>query len=130
MSRPVITNPILKGFNPDPSICRAGDDWVTIFGRDPGLACAFRLHTGHPCPGCGLTRSVILSVCGRFGQAFALNPLGPWLVLGMGLFGLSFVWLGLAPAAAPSERTWRRVGAAYAAVAGIVWLGGWLWRLA
>lgn len=110
--------------------CRAGDDWVTVFGRDPGLACAFRLHTGHPCPGCGLTRSVILSVCGRFSQALPLNPLGPWLVLGMLLFGLFFVWLGLTPQRqAPPQRVLRLAGAAYAAVAGCFWLGGWLWRL-
>lgn len=111
--------------------CRAGADWVTVFGRDPGLACAFRAHTGHPCPGCGLTRAVVLSVCGQWAQAFSLNPLGPWLVLGMLLFGMSLVWLGLAPnGRGQVERVLRLGGAAYAAVACVFWIGGWLWRLA
>lgn len=40
MSRPVIANPILKGFNPDPSICRAGDDYyiaTSTFEWFPGV---------------------------------------------------------------------------------------------
>ena len=40
MSRLVITNPILKGFNPDPSICRAGDDYyiaTSTFEWFPGV---------------------------------------------------------------------------------------------
>lgn len=114
--------------------CRAGEDWVTVFGRDPGLACAFRAHTGHPCPGCGLTRSIVMSVCGQWTQAFTLNPLGLWLVLGMLLFGVSLMWLGAAPPShygrKNAERALRLGGATYAAVAGCCWIGGWLWRLA
>ena len=35
-----ITNPVLKGFNPDPSICRVGDDYyiaVSTFEWFPGV---------------------------------------------------------------------------------------------
>lgn len=38
--KPVITNPILKGFNPDPSICRVGDDYyiaTSTFEWYPGV---------------------------------------------------------------------------------------------
>ena len=41
---PSVNNPILKGFNPDPSICRAGDDFyivddlqVLVLDEDTGL---------------------------------------------------------------------------------------------
>ncbi len=37
---PTFTNPILRGFNPDPSICRVGDDYyltTSTFGWFPGL---------------------------------------------------------------------------------------------
>jgi xylan 1,4-beta-xylosidase len=40
MSRGTIQNPILKGFNPDPSICRAGDDYyiaTSTFEWFPGV---------------------------------------------------------------------------------------------
>lgn len=40
MSRKVITNPILKGFNPDPSICRVGKDFylaTSTFEWYPGI---------------------------------------------------------------------------------------------
>ena len=40
MPNQVITNPILKGFNPDPSICRDGDYWYLVnstFEYFPGL---------------------------------------------------------------------------------------------
>lgn len=35
-----ITNPVLKGFNPDPSICRVGEDYymaVSTFEWFPGV---------------------------------------------------------------------------------------------
>lgn len=35
------TNPIIKGFNPDPSICRVGSDYylaVSTFEYYPGIA--------------------------------------------------------------------------------------------
>lgn len=49
---------------------------------DPALAesgpviCPFRLLTGLPCPGCGLTRSWIYLMHGQWGEGFAVNPFG------------------------------------------------------
>lgn len=43
MSRNLIHNPILRGFHPDPSICRAGDDYyiaTSTFEWFPGV----RIH--------------------------------------------------------------------------------------
>ena len=40
MSRTMIKNPIFKGFNPDPCICRKGDDYyiaVSTFEWMPGI---------------------------------------------------------------------------------------------
>ncbi len=39
--------------------------------------CAFRRLTGLPCPGCGLTRSWVLTAHGRLGHASERHPFGP-----------------------------------------------------
>jgi hypothetical protein len=41
--------------------------------------CLYRHVTGRPCPGCGLTRSVVLSFDGRLAEARAMHPSGPWI---------------------------------------------------
>ncbi|MEI6233196.1 MAG: DUF2752 domain-containing protein [Planctomycetota bacterium] len=38
--------------------------------------CSFKQYTGHPCPGCGLTRSFCAISHGRFGDALHFNPFG------------------------------------------------------
>jgi hypothetical protein len=38
--------------------------------------CPFRLATGLPCPGCGLTRSWVFIAHGDFGAALRANPFG------------------------------------------------------
>lgn len=49
--------------------------------------CSFLLSTGLPCPGCGLTRSVMAAYRLDLAMAFRLNPLGPF-------FALTFLLLG------------------------------------
>lgn len=52
--------------------------------------CAFKFTTGHPCPACGTTRSVLLLFEGNFSEAILMNPLG---LLGfLGLIALP-IWL-------------------------------------
>ena len=46
---------------------------TTILGR--GL-CVFRELTGTPCPGCGLTRSVLFILRGRWEEAWRMHPFG------------------------------------------------------
>ncbi len=41
--------------------------------------CWVRLATGTDCPACGLTRSWICTVSGRWHEALWYHPLGPWL---------------------------------------------------
>jgi hypothetical protein len=38
--------------------------------------CPFRLVTGLPCPGCGLTRSWVYGAHGDWAQSFAAHPFG------------------------------------------------------
>jgi hypothetical protein len=40
-------------------------------------ACSFRRLTGMPCPGCGLTRSWVLTAHGHFRSAVDRHPFGP-----------------------------------------------------
>jgi hypothetical protein len=44
--------------------------------------CLVKRYSGHPCPGCGITRAIIQCSRGNFWRAFKHNPLGPalWVV--------------------------------------------------
>ena len=46
-----------------------------------GIPCAFHWATGCPCPGCGLTRSVLALLRGHFTESVMLHPFGPPLLL-------------------------------------------------
>lgn len=41
---------------------------------DGPVLCPFRLLTGLPCPGCGMTRAWVFAMHGRYGDALAANP--------------------------------------------------------
>ena len=114
--------------------CRASESWVTVFGRRLTVGCWFREQAGIPCPGCGLTRSLVLSAAGQVETAARLNVLGPLMVGGALAFGLALVALSLLAVdgrgAARVERAMRLGGQAYAALYCCAWLGGWLMRLA
>ncbi|WP_299571227.1 DUF2752 domain-containing protein [uncultured Williamsia sp.] len=49
---------------------------TSVVGEGPVL-CPFRLATGLPCPGCGLTRSWVAAAHGDLSAAFADNLFGP-----------------------------------------------------
>lgn len=65
--------------------------WPVGGVEDGPVLCPFRLLTGLPCPGCGLTRSWVYLVNGRLGDSVAANPFG--LVLVAALAGLAAFWL-------------------------------------
>ncbi|MBC8102840.1 MAG: DUF2752 domain-containing protein [Cytophagales bacterium] len=94
--------------------------------------CVFYATTGLPCPGCGITRSVVCCCHLRLGEALTYHPAGP----------LVFLWLtGAVLLRFPLPAAWRRwlhalplslrSGAGIALVALLfgIWgarLGGWL----
>jgi Protein of unknown function (DUF2752) len=104
---------------------------VSFAGRQLDWGCAFRETFGIPCPNCGMTRSVLLSLHGRVGDALALNPAGPLLVAGLVLFSAAMFFLAFyerkhAGAAAARVRSSITRGAlAYAALLVFVWVGHW-----
>ena len=48
--------------------------------EDGPVVCPFRLLTGLPCPGCGLTRSWVYLAHGQWRDSFVANPFGLVLV--------------------------------------------------
>ena len=56
---------------------------VWLFGKQLNWGCWFREHYGFPCPTCGMTRSVILTMHGDLHHAILLNPAGPFLIAGL-----------------------------------------------
>lgn len=53
-----------------------GDSRVRVGGTAMPDICMFRAYTGLPCPGCGLTRSLIAVTQGRIGLSFSYHRLG------------------------------------------------------
>jgi len=49
---------------------------LSLLGLPLPTLCWFRLTTGIPCPGCGLTRAVTLLMHGRLGASLAMHPFG------------------------------------------------------
>lgn len=49
-------------------------------GGLPGF-CLFKTLTGIPCPGCGITRSILALLGGDAASSFRLNPAGPVVVM-------------------------------------------------
>jgi hypothetical protein len=113
------------------ALLQADETRVYIVGRALDFQCAFRSATGLPCPTCGITRSVVMSLHGEFVRAWSMAPVGPVAVLGLLAFALAMLALAFIQRAGAEDRTvwmrlWiRRSALAYGAVATIVWLGGW-----
>ena len=77
------------------ALASANAERVFVLGRELHWDCWFRQEFGFPCPTCGMTRSVLLSLRGELGEAVQLNPAGPLLVLGLILFSLAMLFLML-----------------------------------
>jgi hypothetical protein len=79
-------------------------------------ACAFRSVTGLPCPGCGMTRALLLMAQLRLPEAIAMHPAAPFAVAGAAWFALG--------GPAPTGR-WRAAtsGLALCALLGL-WVAG------
>jgi hypothetical protein len=112
-------------------LVRADEEHVFVLGRPIEWVCALRSRFGLPCPTCGLTRSVAMSLHGEFARAWQMAPVGPVAVIGLVAFAiamLALAWLQWADARKweAGARVWIRRGVAiYAVGAAMVWLGGW-----
>jgi hypothetical protein len=125
-------------------LLRADEEHVFVLGRPIEWVCALRSRFGLPCPTCGLTRSVVMSLHGEWARAWRMAPVGPVAVIGLVAFAiamLALAWLQWAPQSVPQSvphgadalkkreavaRVCIRKGAAiYAVGAIVVWLGGW-----
>jgi hypothetical protein len=114
-------------------VFQADEARVYALGRPLNWACSFRERFGLPCPTCGLTRSMILTLHGQLERAWRIAPGGPALAL-----GVLFAAAGLLILAAAELWTANRSGLdqrmklglqtgtlAWASVSIVVWLAGW-----
>jgi hypothetical protein len=112
-------------------LLRADDEQVFVLGRPIEWVCALRGRFGLPCPTCGLTRSVVMTLHGEFGAAWRMAPVGPVAVSGIIAFALAMLALACSQCAGALRweahtRQWiRKITAIYAAAAVAIWLGGW-----
>ena len=112
------------------ALLRADESSVFVLGRPLHWECAFRSHFGLPCPTCGLTRSVVLTLHGEIARAWNVAPGGPVATLGLLLFAVALLLLAFLQAGGGSSSAWvsRRIRQAtltYGVVAVAVWIGGW-----
>ena len=96
--------------------------------------CTFHLTTGLPCPGCGLTRSVVSCAHGQWAAAFHYHPLGPIIFAAfVGLAAIGVLGL-LQPQRVAQffERTAKRTGEMkwLLGASGVALIVIWLARLA
>ena len=68
---------------------------VFVFGRELTWACLFQRAFGVPCPICGMTRGVLLTLHGHFTDALHLNPAAPVLTLGVVLFACAMIFVAI-----------------------------------
>lgn len=112
-------------------LLRADVEHVFVLGRPIEWVCALRSRFGLPCPTCGLTRSVVMSLHGEFAQAWRMAPVGPVAVVGAIAFALAMLALAWSQWAGESKReaqgrAWiRNAMVIYSAGAVAIWLGGW-----
>lgn len=114
------------------SLASATGTAVYWMGGELHWECFIRARFGVPCPTCGMTRSVLLTLHGQWRAAAEVNPGGPLLVLG--LLALACVLLAASFRAFTRGRPWSDTAtrkaalaaSAYGGVVTVVLLGHWL----
>lgn len=102
---------------------------VRVAGHELPVICPSRLLFGVNCPGCGMTRSVLLTLGGDLRGALDVNPAGPFLVVVLILLAVQLLFAARAPAEGASVRRrllpWAYLyGGVVASVMLIQWAGG------
>ena len=104
---------------------------VRDLGRTLEWRCALRSILGLPCPSCGVTRSVVLSVHLHLEEAWRVAPVGQVAVLGALLAALALIGLGCCQLRGWSARRsslicrFQQVALVYAGLGAVVWIAGW-----
>lgn len=91
--------------------------------------CLFKLMTGYPCAGCGMTRAVVAAAHGHFLEAFKWHPLGLAFFLGAWLVALAFGYELLTDKPLPWNEWLKRWGIALAWALFLAFLLLWFLRL-
>ena len=104
-------------------VTRGGDIFLTILGFPLPTLCWFKLTTGIPCAGCGLTRSVALLLHGHPEASLAIHPFGS-VAVALALFQLPPRLARGAGSSGLWVSRWDRIWAT-AAVAAIVLMFVW-----
>jgi hypothetical protein len=102
---------------------------LTLLGLPLPTICWFRLTTGIPCPGCGLTRAVALLMHGRLGASFAMHPFGIAAV-GLALLQIPPRMVRAAGSAPPWTLRWDRIWARALVITAILMMAWWVVRIA
>ena len=106
---------------------------VHFLGAPLDFTCSFHQQLGLPCPTCGVTRAIVLTLHGEFASAFALFPAAPIAVLGLTALAIALlVYARLAARSAATGaflRRVRNVGLVYAGVGAVVWAVNYAWTL-
>jgi hypothetical protein len=104
---------------------------VYVLGHPIAWVCGFRSRFELPCPTCGMTRSVVLTLHGEVLRAWRLAPAGPVAVFGLLAFAAALLLIGAlqrrgARRLEGRTKAWVRRGALlYAGAAAVVWIAGW-----
>ena len=113
-------------------LLRADETQVWILGRPIPWTCDFRTSLGLPCPTCGITRSLVLSLHGELSRAWQVAPAGPVVIAGLVALAIGLLVLAAAQQmgfAGPDRRarSWVQYGVlTYACAASALWIGGWV----
>lgn len=102
---------------------------VSVAGHALPVICPSRLLFGVNCPGCGMTRSVLLTLGGDLRGALGVNPAGPFFVAALILLAVQLLFAARAPVGGtPVKRRllpWASIyGVVVASVMLIQWAGG------
>ena len=95
--------------------------------RLPNL-CPFRTITGKPCPGCGITRSMVCMAHGQVERGFVLHPAGPFL-LALCVGAVAVALIRQRRADAFTAPIWRHAASVYTLALAVGMLVLWPLRL-
>ncbi|MDT5270202.1 MAG: hypothetical protein QOH49_2388 [Acidobacteriota bacterium] len=102
---------------------------VHVAGHELPVICPSRLLFGVNCPGCGMTRSILMTLGGDLRGALSVNPAGPLLVVALILLAAQLLFAARVREESPSVtrrlRPWASLyGVVVASVMLIQWVGG------